>query len=42
MALGQPGVVFERPSFADVQRWESELRSTSFVGAPEGAAGGVR
>lgn len=42
MAQGQPGVVFERPTFADVQRWERELLGTSFVTAPDALAGGAR
>ena len=41
MAQQQPGVVFARPSFADVQRWERELLDTSFVGAPEALVGGA-
>ncbi|MBK6807451.1 MAG: hypothetical protein IPG81_00865 [Sandaracinaceae bacterium] len=42
MALGQPGVVFERPTFADVQRWERELLGMSFGGTPDSLAGGAR
>lgn len=33
LGLGEEGVVFERPSFEDVQRWERELLSMSFGGA---------
>ncbi len=42
MALGQPGVVFERPTFADVQRWERELLGMSFGGTLDSLAGGAR
>jgi exodeoxyribonuclease V beta subunit len=42
MALGQPGVVFERPTFADVQRWERELLGMTFGGTLESTAGGAR
>lgn len=42
MALGQPGVVFERPTFSDVQRWERELLGMTFLGAVDVAAGGAR
>ena len=33
LARGEAGVVFERPSFDDVTRWERELRETSFARA---------
>jgi exodeoxyribonuclease V beta subunit len=42
LALGQPAVVFERPTFTEVQRWERELLGTTFRGKPESRDGGLR
>jgi len=42
MALGQAGVVFERPTFADVQRWERELLGMTFGGSLDEPGGGAR
>jgi exodeoxyribonuclease V beta subunit len=40
LALAQPGLVFERPAFEDVQRWERDLLGQPFDGV--GARGEAR
>jgi len=42
LALGQPGVVCARPTFAEVQRWERELLGMPFGSPSDGLVGGAR